>query len=248
MLNPWEWLKFLYEWIGHKNPTLSMVFIMMIFMIVGWLVWWRLDVQYRKDHPVNAPIVSTVALTPQPAPPAPSPPAVHPEPSEPKEKKMKEEDAAKLPGRIKTQGGNYAPGGVIQDNRGSTGNNVLNMRAPELVLSEEQQRTAKNILRDSPGAVRLVLPSPVANMADGRTTALGGQMLEIFAGWSIQPLVGTFPTPPGITVVGEIESTKRVTDAFDAAHIPYKVVQHGYAGPSSVGPAPLTITISRSAE
>ena len=73
-------------------------------------------------------------------------------------------------------------------------------------------------------------------------------MLAVFTGWSVQSLCLGGPVAPGITVIGEGDAIKTVTNAFDAADIPYKVERHGYTGPGSMGPAPLTITISRSAE
>jgi hypothetical protein len=51
MWNPWEWLKWFYESAGHKHPTISACVIILVFALLGFLVWWRLDAQYKKDHP-----------------------------------------------------------------------------------------------------------------------------------------------------------------------------------------------------
>jgi hypothetical protein len=68
MWNPWEWLKWFYEAAGHKHPTISACGIILVFALLGFLVWWRLDAQYKKDH---API-ATVPAQSNPPPSAPA--------------------------------------------------------------------------------------------------------------------------------------------------------------------------------
>jgi hypothetical protein len=85
-------------------------------------------------------------------------------------------------------------------------------------------------------------------MADGHTTPLGQQVLALFATWTVEPVfLGTGPVPPGITVVGDKTAgpIQIVMRSFDAAGIPYRLEPGSYMGPGSLGPAPLTITVSR---
>src|SRR5260370_25565552 len=58
MWNPWEWLRLFYETSGHKHPTLSAIGLVLMFAAAGFLVWWRLETQYQKDHSVLANTVS----------------------------------------------------------------------------------------------------------------------------------------------------------------------------------------------
>ena len=59
MWNPWEWFKWFYENAGHKQPALSASAFVVVFAVIGLMVWWRLDTQYRKDHPADRAIRSS---------------------------------------------------------------------------------------------------------------------------------------------------------------------------------------------
>jgi hypothetical protein len=61
MLNPWEWLKWFYDAAGHKHPALSACGIVGGFALLGFLIWWRLDAQYTKEHLVPPPQAQTAA-------------------------------------------------------------------------------------------------------------------------------------------------------------------------------------------
>src|SRR5437867_12255340 len=67
MWNPWEWLKAFYEAAGHKQPVLSACGLVILFALIGLAVWWRLDSQYRKDHP--ATVAAAAPVQPPPLPP-----------------------------------------------------------------------------------------------------------------------------------------------------------------------------------
>lgn len=252
-----DWAKAFHEAIGIESPKAFIVLFAVIGLVLFGLAGWLIDKGYRVKLHEQAVALAASSHPPQSSSPADAPKQAHAQPAvqavpqaAPTPKKQEQPKQATVP--IQTfQGGNYAPGGAIQDNRGSKGNNtqVVNLRPQELLLSQEQQDHAASLLREHKGAIRLVLSSRVQNMADGNTTKLGEQMLAIFSGWDIQPLyIGTGPIPSGITIVGAEADTKTVRDVFDAVLIPYNLVPSGYIGPTSMGTAPLTITVSRTAE
>jgi hypothetical protein len=269
--NPWEWLKWFYDVAGHKNPILSACGIIFIFALGGLLVWWRLDAQYRKDHPTVAATASIPSRAADVGSPAPIPPTtISNNNSTPKQnaaptkaaRKTKSDSSGKSreeEGPVDTENRNEPPAlhptvVVNQDNREPSDTNIgyvdkLYQQQPALILSQKQESIAIQHLRDSPGAVYLVLPSPVPNMADGRTNTLGHQVLEIFAnaGWSRDgQILGTGSVLPGITVVGDQrnEVVQRVVRAFEAAKIPYKLEPSG--PPFSMrSAASVVVTVSR---
>jgi len=75
MWNPWEWFKFFYETVGHKQPILSACGFAVVFAVAGLLVWWRLDSQYNSDH-------KTAQASSPPSPPALTGPAGAPHPGQ----------------------------------------------------------------------------------------------------------------------------------------------------------------------
>jgi len=55
-LNPLEWLKFLYETIGAKHPTGSLVGVMIACALIGAVLWKVGALQYEKSHTDSIPI------------------------------------------------------------------------------------------------------------------------------------------------------------------------------------------------
>jgi hypothetical protein len=68
-MNPWEWFKFLYENTSlHRYPPVAAGIFVFVSGTLGWLLWWRLDVQYRKDHPTVAAATLPLQPSAQPVP------------------------------------------------------------------------------------------------------------------------------------------------------------------------------------
>ena len=235
-------------------------------LIAIWMFYGPLRDQYRREHQTK------IAQQADPPPPAATPPtatstvgdkSASPNGAKagfPREKDSKKLGPPTVPVQppVSSQSG-PAVGGITQTQApcsggivvGGTGNTASggNCGPIDLVLTDEQIALAKRHLETSSGAIRLILSSPVPNMANVTTTTLGNQILGLFSTWSVDSaFMGSAPIPIGITLVGdkESETVKKVVQAFDAAKIPYKLDSHGYRGPASLGTGgDLAITVSR---
>ena len=120
---------------------------------------------------------------------------------------------------------------IHQDNRGATGPIIGNVetlnvytRAPDVVLRDAPRNIAAQLLAEAKGNLCLEIPMRVAGIADGQSTPLGNQLLNLFASWKPQiSMFGMTVAPPGITLYGNTESEayRQVKLAFDTAQIPF---------------------------
>ena len=64
-MNPFEWLKALYGWLGVPYPKVSLFAVMILGAVLGGACWKFAGYLYAKDHPVVAfpPAVNTTNTT-----------------------------------------------------------------------------------------------------------------------------------------------------------------------------------------
>lgn len=199
MWNPWEWLKFFYENAGHKHPTVSAWGFLIVFAAVGWLVWWRLDTQYNKDHPGDSSVTRAATQIPEaPAPPDKPPPSTEsvpkskdlsPEVAKPKQAQAKKQDSPKPPPA--TQIIQNAPGGinsVITGGSPSVTNTVVNPRPTPRRIPPEKQVECSPILRQHRGIAKILA------IQNGEAYQFAKDWYDLFkdAEWEVvDDLVGT---------------------------------------------------------
>jgi len=206
MFNPWEWLKLLYETAGHKHPALSACGIVAIFALCGLLVWWRLDSQYRKDHPIivaAAPLMQPPALPTLPTPkisekqsPVPSPTGTkhHTESKlegDPVEQRRKDDTPSR------TGGITIGPNSPVSNSTINTGTIYTGPPKPRVLTTEEQQRAKQELL---------VAPSELRMICVGQGCQTANSLMPVFsaAGWMVhQSAIGTYSSvsvgPSGAT-------------------------------------------------
>jgi tetratricopeptide (TPR) repeat protein len=157
MWNPWEWLKFFYENAGHKHPTLSAWGFLIVFAMAGWLVWWRLDAQYKKDHPGDA---STAKAATQ----ASEPPA--PPPDKPPLANVDTPKSEALASSKKAETGIHVEGSAL------TNSPIQQGEKNTVIYNPESQPNAGMVTYDFNGTKRITSP--------GKVSAIGGEELGAF--------------------------------------------------------------------
>jgi hypothetical protein len=252
MWNPWEWLKFFYENVGHKSPILSGVVFVVAFAVTGWIVWWRLDTQYKNDHPHTSIAKTTIPTSsssqnppPDKPPPVQEVPLLRPsarvlKPDSPKVKE-KQKSTTKAPLPI-PDGNNYAPGGVIQDNRGSSGNNkqevvILPGRTIPRSITEGDFLNLVDGLSHLSGTVRIL----AADEGEGNTYSRRIQSAFEQAGtwrvirWDLgNPMPGAYLIPAKLNVNDLMGAVAKALKSAKVDFVANPTGRASYTGPGSL--------------